>query len=212
MRPDANRVGAMSVFQTLSRQASYLREFVRTPREIGSVLPSSRYLCREMLAAVDWESATSLVELGAAEGVLTTWILKRMRPDATLTVYEIRPEFVRVLREIQDPRLIICDHSAEFLSGSHDAILSSLPLVTLPRRVSLRVLGASRKALQEKHGLFVQYQYSRLAERLLSRFFTWRKTIVLRNIPPARVYTCRLRNSPHDAPPAASRRKEASRT
>ncbi|MDR2452117.1 MAG: methyltransferase [Candidatus Accumulibacter sp.] len=188
----------MTAFQTLSRKASYLREFMRTPREIGSILPSSRYLCREMLAAIDWKSAVSLVELGAAEGVLTARILKRMRPDASLTVYEIRPEFVRVLREIRDPRLTICDHSAEFLSGNHDAIISSLPLVTLPKRVALRVLNASMKAIAGRHGgLFVQYQYSSLAERFLSRFFVWRKTFVLRNVPPAHVYTCRLR------PPAA---------
>jgi phospholipid N-methyltransferase len=190
----------MTAFQTLSRQASYLREFVRVPREIGSILPSSRYLCREMLAAIDWKSAVSLVELGAAEGVLTAWILKRMRPDASLTVYEIRPEFVRVLREIRDPRLTIYDHSAEFLSGNHDVIISSLPLVTLPKRVAFRVLNASMKALQERHGLFLQYQYSPLAERLLSRFFVWRKTFVLRNVPPAHVYTCWLR-PPHQARP-----------
>jgi phospholipid N-methyltransferase len=189
----------MTTFRTLSRQVSYLREFVRVPREIGSVLPSSRYLCREMLAQVDWQSALSIAELGAAEGVLTARILERMRPDAALTIYEIRPEFVRVLREIRDPRLTICDHSAEFLAGHHDVVFSSLPLVTLPRRVAFRVLAASVKALRERRGVFVQYQYSRLAERLLSRFFVWQKTFVLRNVPPAFVYACRLR--PHPSSP-----------
>jgi hypothetical protein len=49
--------GTMTTFRTLSRQVSYLLEFVHVPHKIGSVLPSSRYLCREMLAQVDWQSA-----------------------------------------------------------------------------------------------------------------------------------------------------------
>ena len=173
----------------------YLKQFVLAPRTTGTVLPSSRYLCEKMLQDVDWENITEVVELGAGDGILTKKILEKMRPDAVLKSFEIRPEFVEKLRTINDNRLTICDYSAEFLNGDCDVIFSCVPLVVLPKKVSIKILKSCVNSLRLKNGLFIQFHYSRLCEKLISRYFSFKRHYVFRNIPPAFVYKCSIKLS-----------------
>ena len=175
------------------RKIAYLKQFIASPRTTGTIIPSSRFLCDALLKNIQWLDCMDIIELGAGDGVLTRKILERMRPDAKLTVFEIRAEFVQKLRLINDPRLTIRDCSAELITGQYDVIFSCLPLLTLPRSVTQAILVNSVKALREQTGYFVQFQYSRLSEKLLAEYFTWERRYVFRNIPPAFVYYCQLK-------------------
>jgi len=77
---------------TLSRQLLlFARNFVRYPKLLGSVIPSSRFLVKHVLSLVDWERARVVVEYGPGVGTITQEILKRIRPDATLVAIELNP-------------------------------------------------------------------------------------------------------------------------
>ena len=65
-----------------------------------------------------------------------------------------------------------------------------LPLLSPPARSLLRI---SRR--MSPHSNFVQFQYSPLSEKLLSRYFRWQRIVVIKNMPPALVYVCTLRQS-----------------
>lgn len=173
---------------------SYLKQFFVAPRTTGTIAPSSRFLCDALLENIDWDNCLSFAELGSGDGILTKKILEKMRPDAKLIAYEIREEFIKKLQLINDPRLSICDCSAESLDIQCDVIFSCLPLVMLPLKTSLTILRRSAEALQEKNGLFVQFQYSRIAEKLLSHYFEWNRKYVVFNLPPAFVYHCTIKN------------------
>ena len=82
----------------LMNHFAYLQQFMASPRTVGTLAPSSPWLCRAMLNQVEWTRALSIAELGAADGVLTKRILGRMRADAGLEAFEIQPHFVRRLR------------------------------------------------------------------------------------------------------------------
>lgn len=156
-------------------------------------MPSSLWLCNTMLKQVDWNSAYMLAELGAAEGVLSKRILNHMIPDARLQVYEIESKFVHKLQMIEDNRLQVMHCSAEFLNNDYDVIFSCLPLLSMPARVSIRILQQAQKKLIKRNGTLILFQYTRLSEKLLSRYFLWEKKFVIRNVPPAQVYVCRPR-------------------
>lgn len=173
---------------------SYLRQFIADPRSIGSVVPSSPTLCHTMMNQVDWGSSVSVAELGAANGVLTRGILERMRADAVLDAYEINTGFVDQLRTIDDRRLNVVAASAETLINPYDIVFSCLPLLSLPARSRLRILQQISRRMSP-HSTFVQFQYSPLSEKLLSRYFRWQRIVVMKNIPPALVYVCTLRQS-----------------
>ena len=146
-----------------------------------------------MLKQVEWNNAYYLAELGAAEGVLTKRILKHMQPEAQLQVYEIESRFVHQLNMIKDARLHVRHCSAELLDHDYDIIFCCLPLLSMPRRISIRILQQAQKKLKERNGILVLFQYTSLSEKLLSRYFFWKKKFVIRNVPPAQVYVCHPR-------------------
>src|ERR1700732_4701115 len=77
----------------------FARNFFRHPRMLGSIVPSSRFLIRQLLEPVDWAQARVIVEYGPGVGVITFEVLRRMRPDAMLIAIETNPAFVSYLRE-----------------------------------------------------------------------------------------------------------------
>ncbi|KAA8999036.1 methyltransferase [Affinibrenneria salicis] len=170
---------------------SYIRNFVTAPRTVGSLAPSSRWLCRTMLAQVRWQKAFSVAELGAAGGVLTGRILERMESDAHLDAYEIQPDFIRQLSLNHDPRLKVVPRSAEVLEDNYDVIFCCLPLLSLPLRTRMRVLRQAQLRLSKQGGILILFQYTHLMEALLSRYFRWHRVREIRNLPPALVYVCR---------------------
>ncbi|MHA7848171.1 class I SAM-dependent methyltransferase [Serratia sp. D1N4] len=174
----------------LKNHLSYLQQFMASPRTVGSLAPSSPWLCQAMLNQIDWSQALSIAELGAANGVLTKRILRHMRADAQLESYEIKPSFVRRLRLIDDDRLRVMACSAENLGRNYDVIFSCLPLLSLPIKVSVRILQQAQQDLRASNGTLVLFQYSHLSEKLLSRYFHWKKQLEVRNFPPALVYVC----------------------
>src|SRR5579862_5939235 len=92
----------------------FARNFFRHPRMLGSIIPSSRFLIRQLLQPIDWQAARVIVEYGPGVGCITAEILERMRPDALLIAIETNSEFVRFLRSaFPDERLRVMEGSAE---------------------------------------------------------------------------------------------------
>src|SRR5258708_6331616 len=92
----------------------FARNFFRHPRMLGSIVPSSRFLIKQLLEPIDWAQARVIVEYGPGVGGITAEILRRMRPDASLIAIETNPEFVRFLRSTaEDERLHVVEASAE---------------------------------------------------------------------------------------------------
>jgi phospholipid N-methyltransferase len=175
----------------LKHQLDYVRQFIKSPRTFGSLAPSSAWLCNRMVGLADWRQAYTIAELGAGDGVLTRRLLDRMIPSAQLDAYEIQPELVGKLQEMaeRDARLHVITRSAEQLDRNYDIIFSCLPLLSIPVIPRLRILRQVQERL-EPAGKLIQFQYSLLSERLLSRYFDWTRVYEIRNLPPAWVYVC----------------------
>lgn len=67
----------------------FLRRFIAQPGQIGSVAPSSHFLVQEMLKLTDWGTVTNVAELGAGTGVVTEALLRKISPNAGLSVFEL---------------------------------------------------------------------------------------------------------------------------
>ena len=178
-----------SAFTMMRAKADFVQQFIRNPRAIGSITPSSEALCRAMTDAVNLQRPLRIAELGAGDGVLTRQILLRMGSKCQLDAFEISPTLVEKLHQINDPRLHVRACSAELLSGEYDVVFSGLPLLSLPPALRNNILAAVHEVLGP-HGVFVQFQYTSLTQPDLSRYFTWQRQRVLKNVPPAWVYRC----------------------
>lgn len=179
----------------------FLRQFLRNPRELGSITPSSRFLGRAILELVDWSRARRVVEVGPGTGVFTAEALRRLAPDGALLALDTNADFVALLRrELPDPRLTVVQGSAESVAHEvigrgwaegADAIISGIPYTLLPRAVTDRIVRESWRSLAPG-GVFVAYQYSPYLQPFLrSVFGNCRLKLVLRNLPPAVVFLSR---------------------
>ena len=136
---------------------------------LGSVIPSSPFLVRQLMNAVDWQQAKVIVEFGPGVGTITREILKRMRTDATLVVVETNQAFVQHLEQaIPDRRLQVVHGSATEICGilekhnlpAADYIISSIPYSLMTDAVRREILDESRRALQSG-GTMLVFQYTR---------------------------------------------------
>ncbi len=180
----------------------FLRQFIKHPGMIGSIIPSSQMLVDSMLEGVDWQRTRLFVEYGPGVGTFTRPILDRLHPDATLLAIDLNLDFVAYLEaEIADPRLRIVHGSAadvrRFIKeagyAQADYILSGIPFSTLPDGVGEAICAETQSVLKDG-GAFLVYQYSGYMRRLLSPLFdAIQERVEWRNIPPCRMFTAMKR-------------------
>lgn len=177
----------------------FARNFFRHPLMLGSIVPSSRFLIRELLNPVDWSRARVIVEYGPGVGDITAEVLRRMRPDALLIAIEMNPDFVSYLRgALTDTRLRVVDGSAEWVDeilsrfGQHQAdyIISGIPFSTIPAPERERILRKTRAVLAPG-GAFLVYQFSTRVFEDLKRIFGYvRRRFEPLNVLPAHLFFC----------------------
>lgn len=187
----------MRQHQTRSSEGiTFFNGFLKHPYQVGSVIPSSRFLKQRIINMADVASAHSLVELGPGTGGTTRTILNAMPADARLLVIEINQDFLQVLQHIQDPRLIVHHGNAIDLVGAisacmldpPDVIISGIPFSTMTEDFGLSIINKISQALVPG-GRFVAYQLRNRVETLAQRVFGPAQVeLEIRNIPPIRIF------------------------
>lgn len=195
---------------------TFTPEALKDIQRTASLVPSSRFLVRAMLAPLPLASARCVVEFGSGTGAMTRELLEAMAPEARLLCFEINPRFCDYMREnFSDPRLELVRSSAERMPaelaarglGPAEAVVSSLGLTLMSGQEREAVLSGLAASLAPD-GVFTQFQYLHAllpqmspqnghlerftAAGFLRGYFT-RVTseVVWRNLPPALVLTCR---------------------
>jgi phospholipid N-methyltransferase len=175
---------------------AFLRAFLRSPRGVGSIVPSSRFLERRLVARGAVAAATTIVELGPGTGGTTRAILRAMPRHARLLCIEIDPQLHGLLRRIKDPRLIVHLGSAEQLQEilsryglpAPDVVISGIPFSTMDRTVARRILDGLSAVLTHG-GLFVAYQLrDRVAQLCSPPLELTSVELEVLNVPPMRVF------------------------
>ncbi len=182
-----------------------LAAWMRSPLKVGAVLPSSRALTHAMAAQVNLQREGVVIELGAGTGVVTQALLHAGIPAEQLVVIE------------RDPKLhaLLCAHFPYINNVCGDAmelqqllleqnvkevgnIVSSLPLLSLPREVR-HAIEAQMLELVCQHGAkLIQFTYgptSPISTQMLKRYnvFGRRVKFVMANMPPAHVWVFKTR-------------------
>jgi len=155
-----------------------------------------------MVSKIDPDHADVVIELGPGNGVITRFLLERMKPGTRLLLFEVNSVFVKKIHDsIDDPRLTVIHDSAEHMGTylkemgieSVDYVVSAIPFTTLPVSLTGRITSECHHWLRAG-GQFVQFHYSPLLIHLYRRVFgnaavEW----VPFNIPPALVISCQKR-------------------
>ena len=175
---------------------TFLQGFLKRPKEVGSIIPSSRFLEREVVHSAVSRDARTIVELGPGTGGTTRALLRAMQPEARLLAIEINPHFVEVLDRWPDKRLIAVEGSAldigQILAdrgfSAPDVIVSGIPFSTMTLPIGRDILRSVYDAL-DPGGAFVAYQVRDRVNTLGREVFgRARVQTELLNVPPMRIY------------------------
>lgn len=187
---------------------TFFRQWLKNPREVAAISPSSRQLARQMVHQLP-RACRRVIELGGGTGALTRAVLHHgIRPE-DLLVLELNEELHQHLqREFPGVRVVCADamcvrevarqHGFVGEDGA-DAVVSGLGLLAMAREAQQQLLAAAFDALR-REGRFVQFTYgpaNPVAREVLDELdltsrrasFTWW------NVPPATVYVYQRRVS-----------------
>ena len=185
--------------------ALFLKRWLRRPFAVGAVVPSGRLLAEAMARTTFAEMKGReghVIELGAGTGEVTKALLAAGIPADRLALVERDPELASFLRRhFAGPRIVEGDAARlpKILSeqgiGSVSAVVSSLPLLSLPADVVRGNVEGVFDALP-RGGALVQFTYgpAQPVPRSLSqalRLVGTRGPRIWRNMPPAVVWTFR---------------------
>jgi len=191
----------------VGERLQFFSAFLRNPAHVGSLVPSSSALAREMVRTCDLFNAKTVVELGAGTGPFTREILRLIGPDTLFIAIELDEHSVGALRQ-EFPDAIIHHESAANLQeclAQHgreraDYVLSGLPWGSLPSGVADDILNAVLASL-EPGGTFVTFGYvhsqilpgsRRFRNRVIRHFDSVSTSpVVWNNVPPAVVVRCK---------------------
>jgi phosphatidylethanolamine/phosphatidyl-N-methylethanolamine N-methyltransferase len=176
--------------------ALFLGRWLKAPHRIGALAPSSRYLGQAMARQVDLRQARLVVELGGGTGSITRALLAAGLPPERLIVVERDERLHRLLKE-RFPQLRVLRGDAAQLGAllrplgvaGVSAIVSSLPLLSMPKRLRHRIVEQCFGLLAER-GSLIQFTYG-LSSPLPAREYAVSGRVaarVWRNFPPAFVW------------------------
>ena len=183
-----------------SSLALFSRNFIKHPKMLGSLIPSSRFLVNRLLDQVDWSRAGTIVEYGPGVGTFTGEILRRLGPGGSVVAIDTNRDFARYLaRTLRDDRLHVIEGSAADAEARlrergldrADYVISGIPYSTMDPELRERILRTTHDLLQPD-GAFLVYQFTRAVLPYLRQFFPHvHQEFEPRNIMPARLFYCR---------------------
>ena len=180
----------------INGRLTFFQEFLKHPLQVGSIIPSSRFLERRIVEAAVIDSANTIVELGSGTGGTTRAILRAMPQHAKLLSIEINPYFHTLVSSIEDSRLTAHLGNAcglkEIISmyglDAPEVVISGIPFSTMNRSEGSLVIEAISYLLALNRR-FLAYQVSKRVASLCRPFLGSEQIMLeLLNIPPMRVY------------------------
>lgn len=180
---------------------TFFRQWLRNPRAMAALSPSSRQLARLMIDQLP-DGARHIVELGGGTGVITQALLEHGIEALRLLVVELNEELHQLLHQRFPDVRVVCGDAQElksivanddFAPGEQvDAVVSGLGMLSMSRATQRAILSAVFDVMGPR-GRFIQFTYgpaSPLSRELLGELGLQgqRAGVAWLNVPPATVY------------------------
>ncbi|KTS74991.1 phospholipid methyltransferase [Paenibacillus jamilae] len=185
----------------LNENLLFLRSFIHSPKNVGSVIPSSRFLATKMVKQAPWNEVKAVAELGSGTGAITRFINTQVSEATKVLLFEM-DETMRDNLQTEYPDFSCHPNAARLVEAMKqeniqqlDCIFSGLPFFNFERELRDTLVEQIYKALKPG-GLFIAFQYSlQMKKQLSERFIIEKINWVPLNIPPAFVYVCRKKET-----------------
>lgn len=184
---------------SVKRNLEFFKLWLRSPGDMGAVIPSGRALARAMAEQIDASDRRAVVELGGGTGSITRALLEIGIAPEKLVVVERENSLCRILRK-RFPAVTVIEGDACDLRnlldqsgvGPIQSIVSGLPLLLIHPETRREIFDQAFSCLPED-GSFLQFTYGRGAplpskiQENLSLQST-RLERIYSNLPPAALW------------------------
>lgn len=177
----------------------FFRQWLRSPKSMGSIIPSSRALARAVTNEVVWQPGQVVVELGAGTGAISRGLIDSGLPPEAVMMIELDRSLFEYLRE-RFPQVRVVNGDATRLvdilrqQAVEDVgtVISGLPMVNMPLAFQRAIVEQGLTAISPG-GCMLQYSYSPICPIPAKKLGIEAKLVkfVLRNVPPATVWRYR---------------------
>ncbi|EPE93902.1 phospholipid N-methyltransferase PmtA [Rhizobium grahamii] len=182
-------------------EIEFLKGWKRDRTAVGAITPTSVVTARKMASVIDSSSGLPVLELGPGTGVITKQILALgVRPKDLVSV-EYSPEFCRHLRQEFSEVDVRCGDAfaLDLVLGPErdakfDCVISAVPLLHLPpdKRLSL-ILDLLERVPNGRPVVQITYGLLSPVVALPAGYEVRHLAFMMRNIPPAQLWTYRKR-------------------
>ncbi|MCP1186588.1 class I SAM-dependent methyltransferase [Paenibacillus sp. 1781tsa1] len=183
----------------------FLQGFLRNPKRVGSLLPSSKFLSRKIVQSVRWNEVRTIAELGPGTGAVTCVMRAHLPQSATVFLFERDPKMRNNLKKTY-PEFMFHSNASYLLKRINqehihqlDSIICGLPFFNFSREMRQNILSQIHTALRHG-GTLVLYQYSLHMKKQLAELFEIEKIqFEPFSFPPVFVYVCRKKQDEGDS-------------
>lgn len=180
-------------------EVQFFRCWQKDMKGVGALMPTSVHAARRMASVIRPESGLPVLELGAGTGVITNAILERgVEPRQLISIEYSRDFYQRLKRRFPEVDVRLGDvfsldkALAERKAEQFDCVISAVPMLSFPmeRRVALL---EDLLARIPSGAPVIQITYGPLSPviKMPNRYVVAHYDFVVRNIPPAQLWTYR---------------------
>lgn len=187
----------------------HLIHFIKDLKQTGAIAPSSKFLAKDLASQLRKDLSgkdcppLNILEIGPGTGPLTKEITSLLRPQDRLDVVEIHRHFYQTIKQKYVRPNVFVHHEdiLQFHSDiSYDYIFSSLPYEAMPKAL-IRQIWQKKLDLCSQNAFICYFKYVSFRkfkcdfEEQIVKRYQRNKKIVLRNIPPAKLFTLEINGS-----------------
>lgn len=177
----------------------FIKNMIKSPGTIGSIVPSSRRMARKMAEQIDLSSGLPVLELGPGTGVMTREILIHgVRPKNLYTVEYSQELADRLsltfpnINNIQGDAFDLDNTLGRHKHLQFDTIISSMPLLNFPMAMRENLIRDLLKRIPKGRPIVLfSYGPSAPVPADNTGFEVSSVEWILRNVPPARIWAYR---------------------
>lgn len=184
----------------------HLVHFLKDLKQVGAIAPSSKFLAKDLVEQLKKQLSKNsceplnILEIGPGTGPLTKQIARLVRPQDHVDIVEIHDRFYEIVNKKFNRSNITVHHKdiLNFNSGrSYDYIFSSLPYEAMPEALTQNIWQKKLDLCSSKTYIcyfkYVSFRKFKCNfEEAVVQKYQSNKKIVLRNLPPAKLFTLEI--------------------
>jgi phosphatidylethanolamine/phosphatidyl-N-methylethanolamine N-methyltransferase len=188
-----------SIAERLGDELRFVRTFATSPLKMGTFTPSTRAFAEAMVDHSTVDPSGWTLEIGPGTGVVTQALIDRGVPPERLVCVEYDADFCRLLEKrfpdaniIRGDALKLGQVLGRFADTRFSAVLSGLPLLTLPKAARIAYLDDALDRLVPGGNVTqLSFAFTPPQDAVPGKFTVEKSRWVTANIPPGRIWIYR---------------------